>query len=332
MNLVRAVTEECSTVVVARIGEHDDVDERDSRGLTALLVAAGRGRVDIVQALVTAGADVHAVDPAMGATALHKAAQSGSTEAIDLLVAAGAFLDQQSPVLGHTPLMDAVSYGHDDAVAVLLGHGARTSPRNGFGQTALEIAQADRSTDIATLVEARILDDAARVVGHRLAAAAKTGDVQEAERQLAAGAVVDERMPTTGTPDDDYTPLGLAAREGHVAMVRLLVRAGADGRARNGLMGGTALHEAAYWGHPAVIHELTNGTADVEIEARGAYNGYTALHDAVWRGHRDAVRALVAAGADPGAEGHSGMTPSALSATHGYSDIATWLAGEGSVR
>ncbi|XP_031413567.1 ankyrin repeat domain-containing protein 33B, partial [Meleagris gallopavo] len=57
-----------------------DVERRDARGLTALMKAAVQGQQDCVTALLLAGADLHAVDPIKGKTAKEWAAFTGRFE------------------------------------------------------------------------------------------------------------------------------------------------------------------------------------------------------------------------------------------------------------
>ena len=136
-------------------------------------------------------------------------------------------------------------------------------------------------------------------------------------------------MPITGTFDDDYTPLGLAVRDGHAEIVRVLLDAGADPRRTIGLMRGSPLHDAAYFGKADHIDILTSATrqgdTQVEIDAQGPYNGLTALHDAVWHGYVDAVSSLVRAGARLDLRTHSGLTPLSLARLYGYDQIAEIL-------
>lgn len=126
------------------------------------MIASGLGQAQMVDLLLTAGADVLALEPRMGATALHKAAQSGNADVIGLLLDHGSFIDQQSPILGNTPLMDAVLQKHEKVVRLLLQRGARTTIRNHWRQTALELAQHDGLDAIARLIEARDEADAER--------------------------------------------------------------------------------------------------------------------------------------------------------------------------
>jgi ankyrin repeat protein len=307
-----------------------DVNARDAEGFTPLMIAAGLGQPQMVELLLNAGADVLVLEPRMGATALHKAAQSGNRDVIILLLHNGAFVDQQSPVLGNTALMDAVLHKQEDGVRTLLSYGAKTSIRNHWDQSALDLAENDDLVLIARLIRDKVSASEIKVLRSDLVLAAKAGDVGEVKRLIAAGVNVDQRMATTGTPDDDYTPLGIAAREGHAEIVALLWDAGADVRQVVGLMKGTPFHEAAYFGHVDVIETLaqTEGhrIAQPELDAQGPYNGLTALHDAVWHGHLEAVRSLVNAGARLDLESHAGLTPRKLALLYGYDEIASLLA------
>lgn len=307
-----------------------DVNGRGPDGLTPLMIASGLGQPQMVDLLLSAGADVHVVEARAGAAALHKAALSGNPDAIDLLLKHGAFIDQQGPVLGHTALMDAVVYRHAAAVRLLLKRGARTSIRNHWNETALELAHRDGLHAIARLIEERNEADAAEIAALPLVSAIKSGNTAEVAQLIAAGSDVDARLPMVGRPDDDYTPLAIAAREGHVDIVRLLLEAGAEPRRVIGLFLGTALHEACYFGHTEVVGMMTGrheraGVRAPELDAQGAYNGFTPLHDAVWQGHLQTARVLVAAGHPLDLRTHAGLTARELAALHGYHELETFL-------
>ena len=311
-----------------------DANRRGPEGFTPLMIASGLGQSQMVELLLTAGADALAVEPRMGATALHKAAQSGNADVIGLLLDHGSFVDQQSPVLGNTPLMDAVLHKHGEAVRLLLKRGARTTIRNHWRQTALDLAQLDGLDTITRMIEARNETDAGQVRALTLITAIKAGDLGEVERLIAAGARVNERVPIVGSLDDDYTPLGIAAREGRADLVGVLLDAGADPRRVIGLMKGTPVHEAGFFGHADVLVALTEerdrpGTPAPELDAQGSYNGLTALHDAVWHGHLEAARALIDAGARLDLKTHAGLTPRELALLYGYDDLAGFLAEAG---
>ncbi|MBC7924004.1 MAG: ankyrin repeat domain-containing protein, partial [Ferruginibacter sp.] len=153
-----------------------DVNRSGAEGLTPPMIAAGLGQPQMVELLLTAGAQVLAVEPRLGATALHKAAQSGNADVIRLLLDHQAFIDQQSAILGNTPLIDAVLHKHEEVVRLLLKRGARTTIRNHWQQTALDLAQHDGLDAIARLIKARNETDAEQVRALTLLAAVKAGD------------------------------------------------------------------------------------------------------------------------------------------------------------
>jgi ankyrin repeat protein len=308
-----------------------DPNIRDSDGLTPLMIASGLGQPQMVELLLTAGADALAIEPRAGATALHKAALSGNPDVVGLLLDHGAFVDQQSPILGHTPLMDAVIYKHVAAVRVLLERGARTAITNHWQETAIELARRDALTEIVRLIEAKNEGDEALLRELPIIAAVKSGSLDQVERVIAEGADVDARLPMTGSPDDDYTPLAIAAREGHANIVRALLAAGANPRRVIGLFRGTALHEASYFGHAEVIAVLLAGherfgARQSELEAQGAYNGMSPLHDAVWHGHEEAAEALIDAGHRLDLRTHAGLTARELADLYGYPALERRLA------
>lgn len=332
LTLIDNVRNEDLTAILAHVDAGADINQADENGLTPLMIASGFGRAHVVEILLSGGANLHATEPRMGATALHKAAQSGDADVIALLLDHGAFIDQQTPTLGHTALMDAVLHKQETAVRRLLDRGAQTGLRTHYDKTALDLARADDLIEIARLLEAAQERISARAASQALMLAVQANDVEEVRQRIADGAWIDERAPMLGTLDDDYTPLGLAARDGRAEIVRALLEAGADISLLNGLMRATAGHEAGYMGHADVARLLVqhrDGGRALDIDAQGAYNGYTALHDAVWHGHLAVAVVLVEAGARLDLETHAGMTARQLAISLGYDDIARLLSEAG---
>lgn len=312
-------------------------DSRDPDGLTPLMVAAGVGSPQLVELLLVAGADVHALEPRMGASALHKAAQGGSVDVTRLLLDRGAFIDLQSPTLGHTPLFDAVWYKSHEVAGYLLDRGAKTTLTSHYGLTPLDVARRDGLDSTAARIEARDRADAAAVQAQPLMAAVKDGDLDRTRRLLADGAAPDERAPMSGTFFDGYTPLGVAAMFGHAEIVRELLAAGADPRRVDGLMKATPGHKSGYMGHPDALRALLDDAGarhdsgrGLEVDAQGPYNGFTALHDAVWHGHLQTARVLVEAGARLDLRSHAGLTPLEHARVYGYTGIVELLADDDS--
>ncbi len=131
--------------------------------------------------------------------------------------------------------------------------------------------------------------------------AARAGDLDAIERLLAAG-------QQTGIENRiGYTPLMEASREGHTAVVRQLLGAGADPMHRgNELgMGMTALHLAADRNQPQVASVLLDAGIPVDV---GNATGTTPLLWALGEGATETAIIMLDAGADPTLEDEHGYS------------------------
>ncbi len=110
---------------------------------TPLHNASRNGNVEMIKALIQAGADVNSTtnNPnSLDFAPLHEAASTGNVEAIRALVAAGADINYYPPDSLHaTALRQAAFKGHRDAVAELLALGADAT--GDFGKYALMYAR-----------------------------------------------------------------------------------------------------------------------------------------------------------------------------------------------
>ncbi len=102
-----------------------DVNLRSKRGKTALFMAIGDGREDMVDLLLEAGADVNASDKC-GDTPLMAAASCNDAALVKRLVELGADVNAQNDILV-TALMRASTAGKTEAARALIEHGADTN-------------------------------------------------------------------------------------------------------------------------------------------------------------------------------------------------------------
>ena len=102
-----------------------NVDEKDGVGWTPLHYAAVEGNKEVVELLITKGADVNAKDDQSGETPLHFAAFSGHKEIVELLIAKGADVNAKDDD-GKTPLDSAIRRKHSEIADLLRKHGAKT--------------------------------------------------------------------------------------------------------------------------------------------------------------------------------------------------------------
>ena len=262
-----------------------NVEARDGRGRTPLLIAAGAGDSDVVALLLERGALASARDDD-GASALHEAARGGHFACAALLARGGAPLELAAGVRKRTALHDATSVTSPETVRALLAAGASARAADAFGETALHL--------VARTDPARMADTAAQL--------------------LAAGAdasVADAR---------GFTALHAAAAAGHVSLLRaVLSGASADAIARETPTGETAIETALRYRHDLAVDALWRSSAVLRQPA-----ALPPLHDAARRDAVDRVAALLAAGADPLALFH-GQTALAVAHEHGSRRAATLL-------
>ncbi len=114
----------------------------------------------------------------------------------------------------------------------------------------------------------------------------------------------------------------IAAKRGHLMVVRALLEAGADPNIALYKVSYRALHSAAQEGHDAIVIELINHGADVNATTQF---GETALISAAYRGKTSTVRILLSHGADPLLASKNGITASSWATRRGYPETASLL-------
>ena len=253
-------------------------------GITPLLLAAGNGNAHVVEALLSAGDDANSVT-ADGTTALMAAAASGSVDAVKSLLDHGAAPSATDPQRGQTALMFAAGENRADVIKLLIAHGADV-------KAATLVVKLDRpkvdedGNPIADASEG----GGGRGRGNGRGAQAKEGAAQAKEAKEG-----------TGAKD------GADAKDGKEAVAeggRGGGRGGGGGQGGSArgasatVMGGmTALLVAARDGHLEAVHALVEGRADVN-QASGSENA-TPLVIAIANGHYELAKYLLDHGADP---------------------------------
>lgn len=130
------------------------VDIPNAQGETALMLAAIKGHLSLVQRLIERSAAVNKP----GWTPLHYAAahpESVAKDIVALLLEHHAFIDTESPN-GTTPLMMAARYGHIDVVRLLIEEGADLEMRNRLGMSAMDFAHSASRPHVAEAIAERM--------------------------------------------------------------------------------------------------------------------------------------------------------------------------------
>ncbi|KAJ4309251.1 hypothetical protein N0V84_011613 [Fusarium piperis] len=252
-------------------------------GMNGLHIAAYFGIVDLVRALGTRGnAMVNAAD-GWGYTALEWAAKNGHEGTVEAILQFGAIDVNARDIEGRTPISLAAGHNHTAAITkILLDHVANPNLKD-FGQ-ATPIWHAARGGNTDTVV-------------------------------LLTGCGVDLNVASISRQRNLHTPLSLAATNGQVEMVSLLLaQKNIQPRAKikpsnvRSYTPCTALGLAVHGGHSKVVEVLLSNL-DIAAAARTGEDGEMLLHSAIEQGHEETARLLLRNGLDVNAQCENGDTP-----------------------
>ncbi|AZZ94884.1 ankyrin repeat domain-containing protein [Hahella sp. KA22] len=191
---------------------------------TPLIIACAAGDADMVDYLLTQGADVN-IQGKQGATALAMAVEWRHPEIVERLLEAGADVNLTMDD-GTSPLMKTAAYHLPELAARLLMQGADVNAARLDGWTSLMLAAHAGSEEMAAL----LLERGARV----------------------------NQSESSGR-----TPLMAACFKGHIRIVEILLAHGAQSELQDA-DGATAISEAAERGHQAIVALLQHSGARLE--------------------------------------------------------------------
>lgn len=263
---------------------------RDRVGATPLCYAARGGHKEIIEYLLTRGADINATDYLL-ATPLHYMFETSvdqeHLEAIELLIARGARVDARQ-WWGERVLMYAISQRNIEVVELLLSYGADVNGGTVDNSTPLYIAARGGNEDVVNLL-----------LHH-------------------------------GASPDVYTyaglsPLSAAAAGGHKDIVKLLLSKTSKSFYTDGF-DRTPLHFAALSGNRELCEFLVEKGFDVNIRDD---DNRTPLHWTAWHGQKNIAGLLIEKGALIDAKDRCGQTALGLAAICGNSDLVSLLIDKG---
>ncbi|MBE9176414.1 ankyrin repeat domain-containing protein [Synechocystis salina LEGE 06155] len=294
----------------------DQVNQRDARGLTALMYGVAALEITTVKQLLQAGADPNCSRPPHGITPLMLLAGLQSPpddpeENLAQQAIAAVLMEFGAEVNGGnddgtTALMMAAYRNNLPLVATLLRGGSKAQIQDQQGTTALEWAiKRQNLAMVQKLVEHQARLDLSDGDGNLpLTLAIKMGDQVIIDHLLRSGAPWDQNGWFT------------AVEEGKTFTVQALIAAGYP-LAQAGEAGDTALHLACLEGYESMVMLLLEKGPKEMVNAVNQA-GDTALHLAIAQGHLQIVGQLLDAGADGNFSGN-GEPPllTALTATHG---------------
>lgn len=278
--LMNAVVSNNGPVVEFLVAAGADVNGKNIRGYSPLLLAVELADRSIIGLLLDKGADIN-LSGYGGTTPLIEAVMlNRGLSIVELLLARGAEVNA-SDNNGITPLIIATIRGQKDVVALLLDRGADVSLPDRLGKTPSDYAGERPNAELEAILRA------AAVKVKVDAILAKTGKKQLRPEQLLAKAVrdgdikgvrvlLDKGVRVTSRDDETRRPLiTLAVVSGNLDMVDLLLDRGAD---INDAAGTTNLHVAVEAGQKAMVEHLLTKGARVNTLAE---DGGSPLHAAV---------------------------------------------------
>jgi ankyrin repeat protein len=309
----------------------------------AFLQAATAGNLFSLGASLNAKMDVNVVGDD-GSSALHCAARAGRSSAVQYLLEHGADCEARNNKQ-RSPLHEALLSRDLETVDLLLHHGAKSHSSDVtldcLGQCGnIEILWRYLThfrTNVTQHMLYEILNSASRaghisIVTGLLSLSYRNADHPDTAIDKKPPKIISETCldpPNAASfwmPETSYwrrsTPLHLAAAEGHLEIVQLLMEQRFDINAT--INGFTPLHRAACGGHASVVEFLLNHKA-IDIKCEGRY-GLTPLHLAARNGKVQAVRLLLShIDFDVGQNNRDEVTPLHLAAGHGHLEVVQLL-------
>ncbi|RVX73063.1 hypothetical protein B0A52_02189 [Exophiala mesophila] len=221
------------------IHAEDDINERN-----CLHEATIYGKEIVLEYGLDQGVDLTRLD-AYGRVPLHYACLRGRIGMVQRLVSAGPSTIDLKDHDNFTPLIHSIVRHRIDCVRLLLSHHAQIDPQSDTDHIPLNLACQHESIEVASLLlerGARLLPDAEGLFPQHLVARSS----QEADLLILLathGADLNQRDKLYS-----WTPLFHAASEGRVACLRALLDSGADPEALDE-KGLTAMYYATWEGH-----------------------------------------------------------------------------------
>lgn len=285
-------------------------DSKLTRDEADLLDAAAKGNVSEVERLLTKGVDSNVKDDRWipwDITPLMHASRWGHVEVVRALLAAGASLkarDKHVPgePAGKTALHYAAGKRHIAVAKLLVEAGADVNAVGtaGTGTALMEALEGDPEGEPSD-PPASSLQEMLEADGKKKAIAAQDKSIIEFVRfMLSVGA-----DPNRLARDRRGAMLHFAAWDGLIEIVQVLLDAGADVNLQDAT-GSTALNQAVFAGKKEVAMLLLERGADVNLKED---SGWTSLHWAVKSNDPKLINTVVKRGAKLNAKTDDGLTP-----------------------
>lgn len=265
--LMRAINLNYEAQIPQLLKKTKNLNDKNKEGNTALMLAAKKGRLPLVLALLSNGAEV-SIQNQEGYSASQLAMQNGFLYLAQLLIHYQAVhVGKQG---GEMPFLRAVAWGYEEIIPLLLLKIGNKEARTQEGNTALLLAaQYGRESVVSLLLKHTVNIHTRNKKGDTaLSLAVKNGYYNVAHMLIEEGADLNSEN------EEGDTPLMLAAKGGYIDLASLLLTKGAD-LPKNGF---------SRFGYRQDITRLITRYQDVGVHLQ---EGSTPLLRAVERGYLD---------------------------------------------
>lgn len=271
-----------------------NVNAKDSKGYTALAIAATKSQADIVETLL-AHVDINTPND-IGSTPLIIAAEGGKADMVIAMLNKNANWRLQNHD-GDTALSKAILHGHTQVVKALLDHGVKHQISEHSKRTVLHVACSSEKTNpdmIKMLIHEGLQVNAQGDLGDTpLHNVSRVGNIGVARTLL------DLHADQSIEDDQDRNPLTVAWQNGHLGLTKVLQ----DYPQRTSHTCNSPpedshlpLWSMAKLGHQDLL-EFALQTRKAEVQTRDPDTGSTALHWAIRANKLEVARMLLEAGA-----------------------------------
>ena len=260
---------------------------------TLLHYAANYNHTHLIDYLIESGIDVNARSK-NGWSALALASDEGDIEIVEKLIKHQADIELSTIKSKKTPLMAAATNGHTNVVSRLIKAGADHERKNTDGHNSLWLAANKSHTDTV-----KVLLKLEKNHNQVFFDASSKGKFELVRTLIKSGIDVSARTKKGSTA------MHLAARYGHLDIVKLLQKNGADIHALSTNKNDTPLMRAAGWGQRNVIDYLISQDTEVDIQTK---HGWTAALSTARHHKLDTLKLFIEHGADIRKTTNSGWT------------------------
>ncbi|CAJ0948280.1 unnamed protein product, partial [Mesorhabditis belari] len=303
------------------------IDSQDAYGYTPLMIAVMSGRTEVVEYLVTKGANLRHVDKE-GHSAVHWAVVCGQLETLTLILEKGADPAVPDLMKAH-PLHYATAaeeISHDTAISILhtlLRKGAHVNCVDIDERTPILWAASNGNSEVMMSLKQAGGDmqavDRDRLGVLHCAASHGYHEIIEIALQCIPRKLVDARDRS------GHTPLFYAVTHGHFEAARILLTAGSNPNHQDSRLR-TASHCAAAKGQLRMLKLLKQFGASFEIQN---YRGDLPVHEAIQTGSKDVTEWLIQLHPSSlDATSHEGRTGLHLAAATGNIEMVVYLCGQ----